>query len=351
MISGQQARSFQQQEATSLWLPRPREVEFRRERLPELAPGTVHVKTVLSALSHGTEMLVYRGQVPPDLSLDLPTLQGSFRFPIKYGYATVGWVAEAGEGVESPLPGELVFVHHPHQTEYVVPASMAIPLPPGIDPEVGCFVASLETAVNVMLDCSARLGERVVVFGQGVVGLLLTQLARRAGAGLIATVDPLEIRRRLSLELGADMSLSTAEGLQGEILRCTGGMGADVVLEVSGNGEALNQALELLAFQGTLIVCSWYGLKPVTLDLGGAFHRKRLRLISSQVSSIDPALQPRWDRLRRLSVVLGLLPHLQLKGLITQRIPFERAQEAYDLVERHPEETVQVILTYGEAGV
>lgn len=334
--------------ATALWFPRAREVELRREPVPKAGPGQVRVRTIASAISQGTEMLVYRGQVPPDLALDLPTLQGSFSFPIKYGYAGVGRVEQVGPEVEGLSEGDAVFVHHPHQTAYVVPASMAVPLPPGLDPVLGVFLANLETAVNVMLDAAPRLGERIVIFGQGVVGLLLTQLARRAGAGMVIAIEPAATRRELAREAGADKVLAAGDWLPAEIQHLTDGVGADLVLEASGNGAALALALDCVAFQGTVVVCSWYGTKEVSLPLGGAFHRGRLRLVSSQVGAVDPALQPRWSRERRMAVARDLLPQLTLAPLITHRIPFERAAEAYELVDRHPEETGQVILTYGE---
>lgn len=332
--------------ATSVWFAQPGRVELRRETLPEVGPEDVRIHTLVSALSHGTEMLVYQGQVPPTLDLDLPTLQGSFQFPIKYGYASVGRVSEVGTAVQDLRVGDLVFVHHPHQTEYVVPAALPVRLPPGLDAEIGVFTANLETAVNVMLDAALRLGERVLIFGQGVVGLLLTQLMRRAGAGLIIAVEPLPLRCEQAQLAGADVVLQPGTDLLENIYRLTGGVGVDLAIEASGNGAALEQAIESVAFQGTVVVCSWYGSKPVTLALGGAFHRRRVRLVSSQVSSVDPALQPRWNRARRLALVCDLLPTLQLAPLVTHRIPFERAAEAYALVDRHPEETVQVVLTY-----
>jgi 2-desacetyl-2-hydroxyethyl bacteriochlorophyllide A dehydrogenase len=336
--------------ATSVWFPRAGAVELRRESLPAVAPDEARVRAIASALSHGTEMLVYRGQVPAELSLDLPTLRGSFRFPIKYGYASVGRVVETGAAVQSLHAGDLVFVHHPHQTEYVVPASLPIRLPPDLDAETGIFLANLETALNVMLDAAPRLGERVVIFGQGVVGLLLTQLARRAGAGLVIAVEPLALRHDLARAVGADHVLPPGDGLVEAVRRLTDGVGADLALEASGSGTALGPAIECVAFRGTVVVCSWYGAKPVTLALGGAFHRGRVRLVSSQVSSIDPALQPRWSRQRRLALARELLSTLRLAPLITHRIPFHRAPDAYALVDRHPEETVQVILIYGEDG-
>ncbi|HEX9014727.1 MAG TPA: zinc-binding dehydrogenase, partial [Chloroflexota bacterium] len=254
--------------ATAVWFPAARRAELRREPLAAVGPADVAVRTIASAISHGTEMLVYRGQIPPDLPLDLPTLRGGFGFPIKYGYASVGRVEEVGQGVERVREGDLVFVHHPHQDRYVVPASMAVALPAGLDPERGLFTANLETAVNVMLDAGIRLGERVAIFGQGVVGLLLTQLARRAGAGLVVTVDPVAIRRALSKGVGADEALAPDAGLPDEIKRLCGGSGADLAIEASGNSEALQQAIDSVAFQGTVVVCSWYGSKPATLMLG-----------------------------------------------------------------------------------
>src|SRR5688572_28498734 len=155
-------------EARAVWFPAPRAVEIRAEAVPDPGPGEVRVDNLASAISHGTEMLVYRGQVPPDLELDLPTLRGSYQFPIKYGYASVGRVVEVGPDVDGLRPGDVVFVHHPHQSSYVVPATMPIPLPSDIDPVLGVFLANVETALNVVLDAAPRLGERVAIFGQGV---------------------------------------------------------------------------------------------------------------------------------------------------------------------------------------
>jgi 2-desacetyl-2-hydroxyethyl bacteriochlorophyllide A dehydrogenase len=333
-------------EATAVWFPRAGVVELRREALPEVGPADVRVRAVVSALSQGTEMLVYRGQVPPDLALDLPTLRGGFGFPIKYGYASVGRVVEAGAAVAGVRVGDPVFALHPHQTEYVVPATLALPLPADLEPELGVFLANVETAVNVLLDAAPRLGERILIFGQGVVGLLLTQLARQAGAGRVYVVEPVPARRALALRLGADRALAADEDVAGTVRELTDGVGADLVLEASGNGAALGQALECVAFQGTIVVCSWYGAKEVRLPLGGAFHRRRLRLVSSQVGTIDPALQARWTQARRLALARDELTRLTLGPLITHRVPFREAARAYRLVDEHPEETVQVVLTY-----
>jgi 2-desacetyl-2-hydroxyethyl bacteriochlorophyllide A dehydrogenase len=330
--------------SASVWFPRAREVELREETLRAPGTGEIRVRALASGLSHGTEMLVFRGQVPPDLALDLPTLAGSYGFPIKFGYASVGVVSGVGAGVSGLGPGDQVFVHHPHQDEYVVTAASAVKLPPRLPAEAGVFFANCETALNVVLDAHPRIGEEVVVFGQGVVGLLITQLLQQAGASITA-VEPMKLRRDLAVRCGADDVVAPDAAIE-RIMARTNGRGADVVIEASGNASALQLAVDAAAFQAPVVVCSWYGSKPVSLDLGSRFHRQRLRLVSSQVSQLDPALAPRWDRRRRRDTAVGLLSELVLGPLVTHRIPFSRAAEAYALVDQRPEETVQVILTY-----
>jgi 2-desacetyl-2-hydroxyethyl bacteriochlorophyllide A dehydrogenase len=332
--------------ASALWLAAPQRVELRTEEIPPPGPDQVLVRARLSAISHGTEMLVYRGEVSSDLPLDLPTLAGSFAFPIKYGYASVGEVEAIGGNVETLHPGDLVFTLHPHQDRYLVPASLAVLLPVGTGPESAVFYANLETAVNVILDAGIRFGETVVVFGQGVVGLLITMLARRSGSGQVIAVDPIARRRERAIAAGADAALNPGADLSDRVHDLTGGRGADVVIEVSGVPAALKQAIACAAVQGTVVVASWYGTKTVPLILGGNFHRGRLRIVSSQVGMIDPALTPRWTFARRREVVVSLLGDLPLADLITHRAPFSHAADAYRLVDQRPDETVQVVLDY-----
>jgi 2-desacetyl-2-hydroxyethyl bacteriochlorophyllide A dehydrogenase len=324
--------------ATSIWFPAARRVEFRQEPLASLGADEVRVRALASAISHGTEMLVFRGQIPEGLDLDLPTLRGSFAFPIKYGYASVGRVVETGSGVTNLQLGDAVFVLHPHQSDYIVPAAAPVRLPANLEPTLGVFLANIETAVNVVLDAAPRLGERVVVFGQGVVGLLITQLLKRTGISELVVVDPIARRRELALRVGADAAFDPREPMAGRDF--------DLAIEASGNVNALDQALASVAFGGTVVVCSWYGTKPVPLLLGGPFHRRRLRIVSTQVGSIDAALQPRWSRERRMALVRELLPQLDLEPLISHRIAFEDAAEAYRLVDERADRTTQVILTY-----
>lgn len=332
-------------EARALWFTAPRTAELRPETVPPPGPDEARIRAISSALSQGTEMLVYRGEVPADLPLDLPTLAGSFSFPIKYGYATVGRVLDVGVNVEDLASGCPVFVHHPHQDVFVVPAKLPVRLPEELDPTLGLFVANLETAVNVVHDTPLHLGDTALVFGQGVVGLLIAQLLKLAGAGQVLAVEPLKKRRELAREVGVD-EVFEPDDLAEAILEATAGRGADVAVEVSGTGAALQGAIDAVGIEGTVVVASWYGTKHVETTLGGHFHRGRVRLRSSQVGRMNPELVPRWDRARRMETVIGLLPRLRLRKLISHSFPFEGAPDAYRLVDERPGEVAQVILTH-----
>jgi len=225
---------------------------------------------------------------------------------------------------------------------------MAVRLPHKLDPMLGVFFANLETAINVILDTPLKIGETALVFGQGTVGALIALLLKRAGAGQVIVVEPILCRRELALRLGADGALQPEDCLPERIKELTGGRGADVAIEASGSGAALQQAIDTVADEGAVVVVSWYGTKPVTLQLGQQFHRGRIRLRSSQVGHVDPALAPRWDCERRTEVALSLLPTLPLHELVSHTIPFSSAPEAYRLVDEQPGETMQVVLTYEE---
>lgn len=341
-------------ETRALWFTGPRTAELRPEAVPPPGPGEVRVRAMASAISAGTEMLVYRGLVPPGTDLDLPTLAGSYGFPIKYGYAAVGRVLDTGPDVEDLRAGDPVFVHHPHQGVFVVPAAMTVRLPADSDPLLGVFVANLETALNVVHDTPVKLGETAVVFGQGVVGFLVAGLLKMSGVRVLA-VEPLEKRRLLAQASGLDGVFEPGEGLAEEVLAATDGRGADVAVEAAGSGAALQAAVGCVADEGTVVAASWYGTEPVSLALGGRFHRGRVKIISSQVGRLNPALAPRWDRGRRTGTVLALLvdPRLHLGHLISHRFLISDAPQAYRLLDEGAEETIQVILTYdgGEGDV
>lgn len=323
----------------SLYFTAPRQVEIKPESIPALAPDQVLVKTICSSISSGTELLVYRGEAPTDLATDetISALGGTLAFPLKYGYSAVGRVAELGAEVDPVWQDRLIFNFNPHETYFCSSTANLIPLPNDLDPETALFIPNLETAVNFLHDGAPLVGERVAVFGQGIVGLLTTELLSRIPGLHLQTFDRYPLRRELSLQAGAALSTDPST---------LGTSNFDLTFEISGSPAALEQALAVTGFAGRVVIGSWYGTKPVSLDLGGRFHRSRIKLISSQVSTLTPDLQARWTKARRLDAVLQLLPQIKPARYITHRFPFSQAAEAYRLLDGEPHNAVQVVFDY-----
>jgi 2-desacetyl-2-hydroxyethyl bacteriochlorophyllide A dehydrogenase len=337
----------------SLYFVGPGAVEVREERQPEPAPGQVLVQTLLSAISSGTELLFYRGQVPEAMQLDatIPGLPGISSYPLKYGYAAVGRVLRLGQGVAPHWEGKAVFAFHPHESLFTADPFALLSLPPGIHPEGAVFLPNMETAVTLVQDGRPMLGEQVVVFGQGIVGLLITALLSRFPLGSLVTLDCYPNRRLASENLGAQFCLDPqSPGVLEQVSSCLkegrSALGADLAFEVSGNPEGLNQALAVTGFHGRVVIGSWYGKKRAHLDLGGGFHRSRIRLISSQVSTIEPALTGRWQKPRLLEWAWQMIQEVNPVPLISHSFPFSQASQAYALLDQSPGEAIQVILTY-----
>ena len=332
----------------SLYFVAPKQLEVREEPCPSPNADQVLVETRLSAISPGTERLVYRGQFPEGMAVDttIGSLSGSFSYPLKYGYAAVGQVLAAGRSVDTAWEGQWVFAFHPHESHFVAEPEDLIPLPSEITPEQAVFAPNMETAVNFVLDGAPLIGEQVVVFGQGVVGLLTTAILARFPLGNLLTIDRLANRRQTSLELGAFACLAPDELAERDQIDVQLSGGADLTYELSGAPSALDQAISVTGFAGRVVVGSWYGNKPVELNLGGAFHRSRIRLISSQVSSLDPAISGRWTKVRRFGLAWEMIRQVQPQRLITHRFPLESAGQAYELLDQSPESAIQIIFTY-----
>lgn len=341
----------------SLYFPSPLAVEVRDESLPPLRPGQALVETVVSAISSGTEMLVYRGQAPEGMAVDetIETLGGSFGFPIKFGYAAAGRVIEVGPNMpaaeKTKWLGRLVFAFNPHETHFMAELSELYPIPSDISPEAAVLLPNMETAVSLVMDGLPVIGERVTVWGQGIVGLLTTGLLASLPLTSLVTLDAYGLRREWSRELGATAALDPLESdVQEQALRFLGGDrmidGADLTYELTGNPQALDTAIALTGSYGRVIIGSWYGQKPVELNLGGRFHRSHIRLIASQVSTLSPQWLGRWTKNRRLEVAWEMIRRLHPERLITHRLPLEQATDAYPLLQERPQETVQIILTY-----
>lgn len=303
----------------------PREVAVARVTVADPRPGQLLVRTRYSGISAGTELLAYRGQLDATLPLDetLGSLTGTFTYPFSYGYSCVGEVVRGTAAVQA---GTTVFAFHPHQDLFVVDEQDAVVLDPRIDPRLGTLFPLVETALQVVLDAGAVQCEVVVVIGLGPVGLLTALLLTRAGAEVLAG-EPRPDRRDVAATLGIDAD--APDRLAAAVGKLTAGRGAPMLVELSGNPAALGDALALLAHEGTALVGSWYGSKPVLLPLGGAFHRRRLTIRSTQVSTVPAALSARWDLPRRRDTARQLLRDLPLTHLATTEFALDEAAAAY----------------------
>lgn len=325
--------------ARVLYFQAPRRIELRGEDVPEPGKGEVLVETELSAISAGTELLLYRGEVEPGAALDenLASLVGTASYPFAYGYAAVGRAKACGEGAPLELVGRRVFAFEPHRSHFLARASELRLVPDEVPSECAVLLPTFETAVGFVQDGRPIMGERVLVVGQGVVGLVTTALLARFPLARLVTVDRWEPRRRLSIEMGAALSLAPEDLDERDF---------DLTFELSGAPSALDVAVRATGFEGRVIVGSWYGGKRAELDLGTHFHRGRLHILSSQVSRLSGHLLSRWTKERRMDVALESLRSLPTDDLISHRIPLERAAEAYRLLDESPEDCLQVLLTY-----
>jgi threonine dehydrogenase-like Zn-dependent dehydrogenase len=313
--------------ARALFHTAPRCVDIREVPTPRPAAGEVLVRTLCSGISGGTERLVYRGEFPAGLALDdtIDSLAGAFSYPFTYGYACVGKVAGSGQAV---------FAFHPHQDVFAARAGDLIALP-DIDPRSATLFPLVETALQVTLDAGSGYRDRVIVLGAGVLGLLTSLLLQRSGwRPLIA--EPQAWRRALASGLGA--AAAAPEELEDEQVR--------LVIDASGNPDAPARALNMLAHEGTLLVASWFGAKPVVLPLGGAFHRRRLTIRSTQVSTVPARLSGTWTLSRRRRETADLLTELPLAPLCTHVFAFSRAAEAFRAVDEGIPGLMHAVLDY-----
>jgi 2-desacetyl-2-hydroxyethyl bacteriochlorophyllide A dehydrogenase len=337
--------------ARSVMIQAPRQIEVVECEVPEPDSGQVLIRTLCTGISAGTELLAYRDEFPDEPVDDtLDPHAGSGSYPMSTGYSSVGIIDRVGPGVDSSWCGARVFAFAPHWTHNVVDLAAIVPLPENIDDQLATLIPNLETAVGLVMDAKPILSERVVVFGQGIVGLLVTRLLARFPVGQIAVVDPLQARRDHAHAAGATLALDPARESDWVRTQLHAGSsdeptGADLIFELSGNPEALNQAISIAGFGSRIVVGSWYGDKRSALDLGGRFHRNRISLISSQVSTIDPRLSARWTKSRRMNEVVRLLPELDLDGLITHRLPIDDAARAFAMLDHDPGSALHVVLT------
>ena len=284
------------------------------EPLREPGPGEVRVRTLHSAVSRGTESLVFRGEVPPDQHqrMRAPFQEGDFPGPVKYGYLSVG-VVEDGE---ADLVGRTVFCLFPHQSGYVVPAGAVDPVPEGVPTRRAVLAGPLETALNALWDVPPMVGDRVAVIGAGVIGCCVARLLRGVPGVEVTLVDTDPARADVAAALG--VAFAHPDDAPADL---------DLVFHTSGRQEGLRTALSLLGDDGTVCELSWYGDTAVRLPLGGDFHSRRLSIRGSQVGTVSPGRRGDWTPSRRRRLALDLLRDDAYDALLAGRWTLDELPE------------------------
>jgi len=320
--------------ARAFWVTAPGRGEIRSEELRTPSDREVVVQTLYSGISRGTEALVFLGRVPRSewSRMRAPFQAGDFPAPVKYGYSSVGRV----ERGPAALAGRTVFVLHPHQTRFVVPADAVHVLPDGIPPARAVLAANLETALNGVWDGRPHVGDRIAVIGAGTVGCLAAWLASRIPGCDVELVDINPNRATVARALGVRCAEPAAASRD-----------ADLVIHASGAPAGLELALDLAGLEATIVELSWFGDQSVPLPLGGAFHARRLTIASSQVGRVASSQRPRWDHRRRMELALQLLGDAALDALITGESAFDTLPEVMATLARSPGDALCHRIRYG----
>jgi 2-desacetyl-2-hydroxyethyl bacteriochlorophyllide A dehydrogenase len=347
------------------YLVAPRTFELRPYEEPPLGPREARLQSVLSGISHGTELNLYRGTAPfadkyfdREHRLFMPNPTPEFR-PLALGYEMVSRVVEVGPEVTTLRVGDLVHTAMPHRPSNILNLDQDAQaggypmkvLPPGLTPEQGVFCALLSVALVAIHDAQIKVGDHVAVFGLGTIGLLVCQLARLNGATYIAAVDPIAKRREMAARLGVDDVIDPTQRDPGEAIkfRPNAPHGADVVIEASGNYRALQGALRCAHMGGRVVTLGYYQGGAAPVFLGEEWHHNRLELISSMgVWNCPSRYAPMWDRHRvgRTAVELLARGLVRVDGFITHTFPYAELPAAYKFIDEHGEETIKVVLTY-----
>jgi len=320
-------------DASAFWVFGPGQGALRSEPLKEPGPNEVLVQALASAVSRGTESLVFQGQVPPSQHAKMrgPFQEGEFTFPIKYGYASVGRVLQGPDD----LMGQRVFCLYPHQNLYVVPVDAVVPVPDGVPTERAVLAANMETALNGLWDVPPKIGDRIAVIGCGVVGALAACLAADVPGTWVEMIDINPEKSMLARAL--DLPFKSPDALSGE---------ADLVIHASGNPEGMKTALQIAGFEATILDLSWYGDKSVTLPLGENFHSRRLKIVSSQVGMVAPAMRSRWSHRDRLSLALRLLADDMFDALLMPLKHFSQLPAIMSGLANDNEDIMCQVVTY-----
>ncbi len=329
--------------AHQLWFTQPFGVEVRETALPTPEPDQMLVRTIYSGVSAGTELLLYRGQLPGSMALDesLESLGQDSGYPTQYGYACVGEVQQTGDGVDPDWHGCRVFSFQPHASHFLARPDQLKRVPDDISLQDAVFLPNMETAVNLVQDGRPLIGERVVVLGQGIVGLLLTAALSRHPLAALVAVEGQPHRQERAHAMGAEAVYGPGDAAEAEALEYS-----DLIYEVSGQPQALNLAIALSGYASRIVIGSWYGDKSAAIELGGKAHRNRLELITSQVSTLAPELTGRWDKRRRFQVAWEMIRRIEPARLVTHTAPLHEADTIYRQLHEQQSGIVQALFHY-----
>ena len=336
---------LEHRQSQEVWFTAPNQVEVRKTELRKPGPTEVLVSVLYSAISAGSELLLYRGEMPIDMPLDssIESLKTDVAYPKKYGYACVGSIIEVGAKVETSWLGRQVFCFHPHASHFISSTKELIIIPEGVAMKDAVFLPNMETAVNLAQDGKPLVGESVVILGQGIVGLLLAGLLSKYPLASLTSFDKDEDRREWSKQAGVTRVFAPAKLTSNELSTVSD---ADLIYEVSGQPEAVNLAIELAGFSSRIVLGSWYGTRSAKVELGGVAHRNRLQFITSQVSTIGPDLTGRWDKTRRISLVWEMLKKVKPSKFISHSVDIQDAPEFYKRINDGEKGMLQVIFKY-----
>ncbi|NLM34649.1 MAG: zinc-binding dehydrogenase [Clostridiales bacterium] len=339
-----------------LVLEGPKKVGFEEYEERPLTSKEVRIQTLYTGISAGTELTSYRGTSPffskkwdVENRIFEKEEETSWSYPLRtWGYEEVGKVIEIGSEVKEVAVGDIIFGTWGHRSTHIADESFAKDrkLHRELDPICGIFSHIGAIGLNAILDANIHVGETVAIFGQGVPGQIVTQLAKLNGARVIA-VDLDDTRLETAKKFGADITLNSGQcDAPKEIKKITKGLGADVAIEISGAPRALHDAIRCAAYSGRVVASGFIQGEPKGLFLGEEFHHNRINLVCSQISGVDPSLSYRWNRLRLNHTIMDLQKEgkLNLKGLITHTIPFEEAAKAYEILDTATSQVLQMVL-------
>lgn len=302
--------------AQALWYVGLEQAIIQTETAKAASTQDCLVTALHSAISRGTESLIFHGRVPPSEyeRMRAPYMGGHFPFPVKYGYCHVGLIEKGPAALE----GQRVFSLHPHQSTFFAHPSTLCPLPDALPGARAVLAANMETALNAVWTAKVGPADRITIVGGGVVGLLVAYLCGQLPGTQVSVIDPFRGRATHCRALGVDyLHPEDLDDTASDTQDC------DVVFHTSGNPQGLQTALALAGNEATVVELSWYGTRIVPVALGQAFHSRQLRLLSCQVGHIEASHQPRWDFRRRLNAAIGLLLDERLDCLLEPGIALD----------------------------